>query len=410
MLCLLTSAWGLSAPSVLRTAIPGQPQSHTVSSVEWTNPLQVDGFCEHAGWGWHEDPQQLPLLVFLPGMDGSLLTPFMQYPELGARFELACMQHVGGMSSRRSFPDLVSDCANFVASQTSAGRRVVLVGESFGATLTLGVLDRMRQDELNELPAGAVLVNPATCYDRSILSSVGPACASLPQPLYSLSLLLLSGLVFEPAQAPAFIALILALRQPALLASPAREAYLGRVALSALMGVANGPQFQIGPLLRPRIFSPSDLAFRLSAWLEMGAAAVAPTISNLQTPILLVAGARDRLLPSVDEAERLSSQMPAAVNRGTVIVPCAGHASTLGTQIDLAAEICAAFAPELGLQIASGGSKTEADARPPIEAPNQPSGVGAAWAKGLIPRTYDSLPVLEYREWNRGGKRCPVTS
>jgi len=406
-LCLLSSAWGLSTPSALQTTIPGQPQSHTVSSVEWVNPLQVDGFCELGGWGCHTAPQELPLLVFLPGMDGSLLTPFMQYPELGSRFELACMQHVGGLASRSSFDDLVADCVDFVASRTSASRRVVLVGESFGATLALGVLDRVSQDKR---PVGVVLVNPATSYARSILSTVGPACASLPQPVYSLSLLLLAALVFEPAQAPAFIMLILALRQPALLASPAREAYLGRVALSALMGLGTGPQFRIGPLLKPSIISPSDLAFRLSAWLETGAAIVAPTISSMQTPVLLVAGQRDRLLPSVDEAERLSSLMPASVNRGTVIVPCAGHASALGTQIDLTAEISAAFAPELGFQMANAESKPEAGARPPIGAPNEPSGVSAAWANGLIPRTYDSLPVLEYWEWNRGGKRCPVPS
>jgi hypothetical protein len=202
--------------------------------------------------------------------------------------------------------------------------------------------------------------------------------------------------------------LILALRQPALLATPAREAFLGRVALSALMGLADGPQFRIGPLLKPSIFSPSDLAFRLSAWLETGAAAVAPTIASIHTPVLIVAGQRDRLLPSVKEAERLSAIMPASVNRGTVVVPCAGHASTLGTQIDLVAEILAAFAPELGLQTAKVESMPTAGARPPIGAPNQPSGIGAAWANGIIPRTYDSLPVMEYREWNRGGKRCPV--
>ena len=50
--------------------------------IQFVNPLEVDGFAEPGGWGSHEDPSKLPLLVFLPGMDGSLATPFMQYAEV----------------------------------------------------------------------------------------------------------------------------------------------------------------------------------------------------------------------------------------------------------------------------------------------------------------------------------------
>jgi len=370
--------------ALLPTPTPAAPQRRTAagSSVEWVNPLQVDGFCEVDGWGAHEEPGELPLLVFIPGMDGSLITPFMQYPELGASYELACMQHVGlGLT--------------------------LLVGESWGATLALGVLDHLAADQQ---PTGVVLVNPATSYSRSILSSVGPACAQLPQPLYALSLLLLAALVLEPAQLPAFVMLILALRQPALLGTPARGAFLGRVALSAILGVASGPRFAIGDLLRPSIFGPADLAFRLSEWLELGAAAVEPSLRGVRTPILLLAGERDRLLPSVEEAARLTCLLPPAVCRGTVLVPCAGHASTLGTQVDLAAEIALAFAPELGLPAAQPAFQHPVGpgVRAPTGAPNAESGIGAGWANGLIPRPYEPRPVHEYGEWNQGGTRCPV--
>ena len=67
---------------------------------------------------------------------------------------------------------------------------------------------------LRTLLSGLVLVNPATSYARSALSRIGPFCAKLPQPAYLLSLLLLAALVLEPAMLPAFVVLILGLRQP----------------------------------------------------------------------------------------------------------------------------------------------------------------------------------------------------
>ena len=86
----------------------------------------------------------------------------------------------------------------------------------------------------------------------------------------------------------------------------------------------------------------------------------------------------------------------------------AGHASTLGTQIDLAAELRAAFGNELGLPPADEG--------PPLEPVRSPRGLAMcgdeafpfAWANGLVARPFEPLPVDEYGEWNRGGKRCPL--
>ena len=59
-----------------------QSAASSSSVVTFVNPLEVDGFAEPGGWGSHAEPSKLPLLVFLPGMDGSLATPFMQYAEV----------------------------------------------------------------------------------------------------------------------------------------------------------------------------------------------------------------------------------------------------------------------------------------------------------------------------------------
>ena len=88
--------------------------------VTFVNPLEVDGFAEPGGWGTHEDPTALPLLVFLPGMDGSLCTPFMQYPELGTVFELSCMRATDGMASRATFDDLSEACAGALPKPAAA--------------------------------------------------------------------------------------------------------------------------------------------------------------------------------------------------------------------------------------------------------------------------------------------------
>ena len=76
-------AWSRHCPLRASASIP--------PPVKFVNPLEVDGFAEPGGWGTLDE--ELPLLYFFPGMDGSLSTPFMQYCELSTSFELACMCH-----------------------------------------------------------------------------------------------------------------------------------------------------------------------------------------------------------------------------------------------------------------------------------------------------------------------------
>ena len=219
--------------------------SSASSPVTFVNPLEVDGFAEPGGWGFHADPKSLPLLIFLPGMDGSLATPFMQYAELSTTFELACMRHVQGLKSRASFAELTTACADEILSITQDGQRqALLVGESFGATLALAVAN-----ELQERPTtadsvrGLVLVNPATSYRRSALATVGPLCSRLSgialSPLYVLSLVALAAFVLTPAyQAPSFLSTIAAKKATELNNNPHREAFVGRVAMGDLSRTA----------------------------------------------------------------------------------------------------------------------------------------------------------------------------
>ena len=135
--------------------VPKQPKqlphnrprvSMAAGPTRFVNPLDVDGFAEPGGWrgtGTGAD-DAMPMLYFLPGMDGSLSTPFMQYPELSTSFELACMTHCDGLDSRASFEELTASCAAEISASARSGRQVLLVGESFGATLAIAVAHRLR--------------------------------------------------------------------------------------------------------------------------------------------------------------------------------------------------------------------------------------------------------------------------
>lgn len=391
----------LVATALLLPPSPRCPAPRCSACVEFVNPLDIDGFAEPGGWGTTSASDK-PVLFFLPGMDGSLSTPFMQYCELGTAFELACMRHNDGLASRVGFDELTAACADSIAECTADGRQVLLVGESFGATLALAVAHELEVRRGGATGVrGLVLVNPATSYRRSALAKVGPACASLSgpvlAPLYALSLIALAALVLTPAyQAPSFLSTITATKTTEILNNPHREAYLGRVALGAYLG-RGGPQLAIGPLLAINVFKPEDLRFRLREWLEYGADAVRDrrAVESLAMPVMGVVGDLDRLLPSLDEAARLAEACGPSRWRGTTVVQGAGHASTLGNRVDLLDEIRAAFADDFDPLL------------PPrvdlVGREDNPGDDGDGWERGLLDRTYPALDPADYLQMNRGG-------
>ena len=293
---------------------------------------------------------------------------------------------------------------------------------------------------------GLVLVNPATSYERSALARFGPICASLQgpllYPLYLLSLVGFAALVLTPTyQAPAFISMLAATKVPTLLNNPYREAWLGRVALGAFLGV-RAAGLDIGPLLaitpfKPQVACacndytalygaicctavrryttlygairyttyaaplwPQDLSFRLTEWLQLGASLVneGRLASQLTIPVMAVVGDMDYLLPSQDEAIRIQEAVGDERWRGTVVVQGAGHASTLGNRVDLSREIRSALAQEFtpALQAVDLVSRTE-----------NPGDEGSGWDRGMLDRTFPSLDPTEYTRLSRGGDQYP---
>ena len=149
---LVAAARGLPPLAALRS----RPHvSMAAAPTSFVNPLDVDGFAEPGGWRGKDgvatldSDASMPILYFLPGMDGSLSTAFMQYPELSTSFELACMRHSDGLASRASFEDLTASCAAEISASAQSGRQVLLVGESFGATLAIAVAHRLQDVQVS---------------------------------------------------------------------------------------------------------------------------------------------------------------------------------------------------------------------------------------------------------------------
>jgi len=178
------------------------------------------------------------------------------------------------------------------------------------------------------------LVNAATCFDRSKLALEGPGIAKVPMLLYPLALTRLLPLFTDEYSLPQLLLILQSKALPSVIDSEAREAYMGRIAFSLPQKLKFMPQ--------------KTLAWRLTEWLEVGCSLVDSTkLDRFQKfpnlPVLIVAGEKDKTLPSIAEAERLCSILPNSIIH---VVEGAGHASTCGSRVDLTALMRNCF-PEL---------------------------------------------------------------
>lgn len=328
--------------------------------------------------------KEKPILLYLPGFDGTYVCPFIQFPELGTEFEVACMTI--GMDDRSTYKELKTMVLDFLETNIESasssdstsdeekttqkkdtptdgngffggifggnakkmerkevGRPVYIAGESFGGILASDVaLTLLEEQKKGKNPDGAdinlqglVLINPATCYDRSQLATAGPPVANTPIPFYLISLFSkLVPLFTDEFSVEQLFLILQAKALPSVIDNPPREAYMGRVALSLPTKLEFMP--------------PSTLSWRLNEWLQTGCAALGDS-SFASFPgfrSLIVVGEKDKTLPSIAEAERLANKVMNPSKTKIHVVDGAGHASTCGSRLDLTAVIRKCF-PEL---------------------------------------------------------------
>ena len=112
----------------------------TKSVFQITRPLIPDGYVDD------DDevaaPTKKPTLLYLPGFDGTLVAPFLQFPELSTSFDVLGLSV--GVDDRSTFDDLASAMCDFIRQQQqqqededadSGSGGLYLIGESFGGLL-----------------------------------------------------------------------------------------------------------------------------------------------------------------------------------------------------------------------------------------------------------------------------------
>jgi pimeloyl-ACP methyl ester carboxylesterase len=369
----------------------------TRNSVRFISPLLEYGYRTTVDEHESGTLKAKPLLLYLPGFDGTYLSPFLQFPELGTVFDVRCMtvsvedrstfdelkdlvleylrneiaadagidtddvaetqkekngQHQPVLASSPSTAESTGSkqgnlLSNFVFGRSMANggdlqptrrkRPVYLAGESFGGILAsevaLALLEEAKKQPAASMHDGVdlkglALINAATCYDRSRLAALGPAVAEYHNLVFPLGLVGQLLPLFADEHSVSQLLLILRAKAlPSVIDTAEREAYLGRVALSL-------------PFVIP-VMTRNTMKWRLQEWLDVGCERLLSgrRLEEFRTVhpgfrVLIVAGERDAALPSIAEAERLASLLPNAMVH---VVEGAGHASTCGSRVDLAA-------------------------------------------------------------------------
>jgi pimeloyl-ACP methyl ester carboxylesterase len=230
---------------------------------------------------------QLPLFIFFPGMDGTGRLFDQQIERLSARFDIRCLAIAS--DDLTGWSGLTAQAIQLISAELSEGRSLYLCGESFGACLAMQVAGKMGHvvDEL-------VLINPASSFARFPLLAAGGRLSSLlPAMIYPFSARILADFLINPDR----------------VAPPERNSLI-----EAMLSV-----------------KPRTAAWRLDLLKQFRVNAIVTDIRDI--PTRLIAGQRDRLLPSVLEVRILQRLLPKSK---TILLPGSGHACLLERDLYLA--------------------------------------------------------------------------
>lgn len=248
----------------------------------------------------------MPLFIFLPGMDGTGELLYLQTEDLQHLFDLRCL--VIPASDMSNWDQLADGVAALIEEELAEQPRpVYLCGESFGGCLAQKVAARSPH-----LIDRLILVNPASSFQqRPILVWGSQFTQYVPDILYRSSC---AGLL------------------PFLAHLKQLDAHEREELLRAMRSVSRvGAAWRLS-LLRDFAISNAQM-------------------QRLNMPVLVVAGVRDNLLPSLDEAERLVKVLP---NAQMHLLFESGHTCLLERDINFADILkTTAFAPAVDQSNAS---------------------------------------------------------
>ncbi|QLE57528.1 alpha/beta fold hydrolase [Nostoc sp. TCL26-01] len=231
---------------------------------------------------------EYPLFVYLPGMDGTGQLLRSQTAGLETGFDVRCLAIP--RQDLTSWEVLTSNVLDLIHAELekSSQRIVYLCGESFGGCLAMKVAI-----QAPHLFKRLILINPASAFQlRPWLDWMSQLIYLVPECLYDVGAL---GLL------------------PFLASLPRISPNIRQELLKTMRSVP--PETVIWRLSLLRKFDVSDEQLRA-----------------LTQATLLIAGASDRLLPSVSEVTRLSDIIP---NSKAIILPQSGHACLLEEDVNL---------------------------------------------------------------------------
>ena len=266
-----------------------------------------------------------PLLLYLPGLDGSGISAIAQFDDLSSTFEFWRMT-IDKKSDQLSFSDLVTSVVKFVKESSSimgsieSPREVILVGESFGGLLACAVAMALMEVKSSTFSLkGLVLINPATSFDETSWERLVPLLTSLryletdnntsnlklPTPYSVVGGMALAATVPSGKQISGILEF---LRQIGSITSVEKS----------LSSAVDG--FDI----LAEYLSPAIVDQRVMKWLPVGTAVVnnPHRLSKLNVPTLMIGGREDKMLPTRKEAERLGTLLPDCV---VMDIAGAGH-------------------------------------------------------------------------------------
>ncbi|MBW4521048.1 MAG: alpha/beta hydrolase [Scytolyngbya sp. HA4215-MV1] len=236
----------------------------------------------------HQRQPELPLFVFLPGMDGTGELLRTQIARLETAFDVRCL-HIP-TDNLTGWAELSENVIALVQAEVGGQvhRSIYLCGESFGGCLAIQVALRDPQ-----LFHRIVLINPASSFSRRPWMGWGPQLTRwLPEPTYQLSSVLL-------------LPLLASFRR---MKQDDRQFFLKTVSavpqITSLWRISLLSQFNV-----------TDTELR-----------------RLTQPVLILASLADLLLPSLAEARRLETLLPDA---SVTILPESGHVCLLEAEINL---------------------------------------------------------------------------
>ena len=224
-----------------------------------------------------------PLLIYVPGLDGTGRLFFKQGPRLRSAYRVVTFRSRDG--DRFTYDDLTDDLAAII--RDLGADRATILGESFGGTVALWFALRYPQ-----MVERLVVINSFARFRKRFTINLGVKLAT--------------GIPFR-------------------LLWPIRR--LGNIIGLLADEVAHDDRRRFW--LAIRTVNSDAYARRLQLIKELD---VESRLSEIQTPTLFIAGEKDLLIPSSLEARTMAARMP---NARVTVVKGAGHACLMGSRVRL---------------------------------------------------------------------------